>query len=180
MLEDKWLVMRFKRGCQAAPLQIYEKYKDDMLTLANALSNDGHTAEDIVHSVFVSFVQNIGRFELRGSLKSYLATCVANRARNVWKAKQRCSLGLDDSANIACNRPGPAQAAEHGEQLSRLAEKLELLPYEQREVILLHLKGGMKFKEIAGLQDVSVNTIQSRYRYGFEKLRSLLNGEAVQ
>jgi RNA polymerase sigma-70 factor (ECF subfamily) len=51
------------------------------------------------------------------------------------------------------------------------------LPYEQREVIILHLKAGMKFREIAKLQSVSVNTIQGRYRYGLNKLRSILDGE---
>ena len=55
---------------------------------------------------------------------------------------------------------------------------LSRLPYEQREAISLHLQGGMKFKAIAELLDVSVNTAQSRYRYGLDKLRSILNNEA--
>ena len=41
------------------------------------------------------------------------------------------------------------------------------------------LQAGMKFREIADAQDVSVNTIQSRYRYGLEKLRSLLDGKVT-
>ncbi|MHC4095110.1 MAG: hypothetical protein ACYSWZ_08180 [Planctomycetota bacterium] len=36
----------------------------------------------------------------------------------------------------------------------------------------------MKFREIAKLQDVSTSTIQSRYRYGLDKLRSILDYEA--
>jgi RNA polymerase sigma-70 factor (ECF subfamily) len=51
------------------------------------------------------------------------------------------------------------------------------LPYEQREVVLLHLRGGMRFVEIARSQNVSVNTALGRYRYGLEKLRTKLNGE---
>jgi len=35
----------------------------------------------------------------------------------------------------------------------------------------------MKFRQIAQLQGVSVNTIKGRYRYGLTKLRSILNGE---
>jgi len=35
----------------------------------------------------------------------------------------------------------------------------------------------MKFREIAGLQGVSINTAKSRYRYGLEKLRTLLSNE---
>ena len=51
------------------------------------------------------------------------------------------------------------------------------LPYEQREVVILHLRAGMKFRQIAKLQDISINTIKGRYRYGLDKLRSILNGE---
>jgi len=51
------------------------------------------------------------------------------------------------------------------------------LPAEQREVIALRLKGEMTFNQIAKLHNVSVNTIQGRYRYGLNKLRSVLNGE---
>jgi RNA polymerase sigma-70 factor (ECF subfamily) len=47
----------------------------------------------------------------------------------------------------------------------------------QRDVIVLRLKGEMKFREIATLYGVTVNTIQGRYRYGLNKLRSVLNGE---
>ncbi len=180
MLEDKLLIWRFKRGHQNALLRVYEKYKDDMLTLAAALSNDRNTAEDIVHNVFVSFAQRIGHFELRGSLKSYLATCIANHARNVYKEKHRRHTELTEAAEVACDLPGPEQTAAHREQLQHLAEKLENIPYEQKEVIMLHLKGGMKFKEIAGLLNVSINTAQSRYRYGLEKLKSLLDGEVCK
>ncbi|UCD53656.1 MAG: hypothetical protein JSW27_17745 [Phycisphaerales bacterium] len=42
--------------------------------------------------------------------------------------------------------------------------------------MVLHLQVGMKFREIAVSQDVSINTVRSRYRYGLERLRSLLNG----
>jgi DNA-directed RNA polymerase specialized sigma24 family protein len=54
------------------------------------------------------------------------------------------------------------------------------LPYEQREAVVLHLKGGMKFKELAKLQGVSISTIHGRYRYGLYKLRSLLNSEELK
>ena len=48
---------------------------------------------------------------------------------------------------------------------------------QQRETIVLRLHADMKFRQIAELQEVPVKTVQSRYRYGLDKLRSLLNGE---
>ena len=58
MLEDKWLVWKFKNGSGDALRLIYEKYKNDLLALALALSNNKSDAEDIVHNVFVSFAQS--------------------------------------------------------------------------------------------------------------------------
>jgi RNA polymerase sigma-70 factor (ECF subfamily) len=65
-----------------------------------------------------------------------------------------------------------------GEELRRLSQALGQLPYEQREVLLLHLHSGMRFKAIAKQQNVSINTAQGRYRYAMDKLRTLLNSEA--
>ena len=38
----------------------------------------------------------------------------------------------------------------------------------------------MKFRDIAKLQQISMNTAQGRYRYGMDKLRSMLNGEVEE
>ena len=71
----------------------------------------------------------------------------------------------------------PLSRAIHDEELRQLADALATLPYEQREALVLHLKGDLTFRRIANVQGVSINTVQSRYRYGIDKLRSLLNGE---
>jgi RNA polymerase sigma-70 factor (ECF subfamily) len=72
----------------------------------------------------------------------------------------------------------PQQRLIETEQLARLRQALSQIPYEQRETVILHLKGGMKFREIAKLQGLSISTIHGRYRYGLDKLRSLLKSEA--
>jgi RNA polymerase sigma-70 factor, ECF subfamily len=51
------------------------------------------------------------------------------------------------------------------------------IPYEQREVVNLYMQGDLTFRQIARMQNASINTVQGRYRYGIAKLRSLLNGE---
>ena len=180
MLEDKLLVWRFKRGCEQAACRIYEKYKDYLLTLATALLSDSSAAEDAVHDVFVSFAEGIGSFELNGSLKHYLAVCVLNRARNMSKARGQHTVGLDEAEQVVSESMRPDHLVVHSEESQRLEDKLNVLPYEQREVVVLHLKAGMKFREIAELQGTSINTIQSRYRYGLEKLRSLLDEEVTE
>jgi RNA polymerase sigma-70 factor (ECF subfamily) len=58
-----------------------------------------------------------------------------------------------------------------------MSDALQQLPYEQREVVVLHTRGRMTFKAIAELRQVSIKTVQSRYRYGLDKLKTLLNGQ---
>jgi RNA polymerase sigma-70 factor (ECF subfamily) len=178
MLEDKWLILRFNRGDRGTLHRIYDKYKDDLVTVAAALLMDVRLAEDVVHDVFLSFLGSAGRFRLTGSLKGYLATCVANRARNVNKAgRRRHGAALDDVPEAPCHEPSPEQAAIFAEQLGRLNAGLLQLPYEQREVLLLRSHTGMRFAAIAEAQGVSINTVQGRYRYAIEKLRALLDSE---
>lgn len=178
MLQDKLLIWKFNRGNRDVLRSIYEKYKDDLVTLAAALLNDVSSAEDAVHDVFVSFIKSAEKFRLTGSLKGYLATCVANNARNRNKAGQRQrSIGLDEAAMVVSDSNRPESSAIFGEELRQLSWALAQLPYEQREVLILHAYSGMKFSDIAAQQDASINTTLGRYRYALDKLRSLLNGE---
>jgi RNA polymerase sigma-70 factor (ECF subfamily) len=177
MVEDKILIWRFKHGSRDALQRIYEKYVVYLVTLATALSNDVNTAEDIVHDVFVSFAQSAERLRLEGSLKAYLAICVVNRLRDRIRARQRQPARLDEANSIRSTLRGPELSAVCSEELQQLTRAMAQLPYEQKEVIMLHLHSGMMFKQIAKSQQVSINTVQSRYRYALDKLRSLLNSE---
>jgi RNA polymerase sigma-70 factor (ECF subfamily) len=179
MLEDRYLILKFNRGDRSVLHRIYDKYKDDLVSLAAALLLDVSLAEDVVHDVFIAFLDSAERFRLTGSLKGYLATCVANRARNVNKAAwRRHGTALDDAPEMACNAPPPEQAAIFGEQLRQLTQVLQQLPYEQREVLLLRSQSGLRFAAIAEAQGVSINTVQGRYRYAVSKVRSILDSEA--
>ena len=181
MFEDKLLIWKINRGNRNVLRGIYEKYKDDLVTLAAALLNDVSSAEDVVHDVFVSFIKTSHRFRLTGSLKGHLATCVANNARNKNKANQRRNnIALDDADPAAADSNSPEFRAIFGERLRQLSWALGQLPYEQREVLILHTYSGLKFKAIAVQQNVSINTVQGRYRYALDKLRSMLNGEMKQ
>jgi len=84
--EDRVLTRRFNAGDMDALRRIYDKYKPALLSVAAALLNDPAVVEDVLHDVFVRFASQAGRFRLNGSLKGYLAICVANRARNVNRA----------------------------------------------------------------------------------------------
>jgi RNA polymerase sigma factor (sigma-70 family) len=205
-VDDTALVRRLNRGDAAALAVVYESYRDDLLRLAVSLLGERMAAEDIVQDVFVRFAGLARTFRLTGSLKGYLATCVANASRNVLKAsRRRPAGGSEEPAGrarvpkrgesrlvglpIAENRDwgpgfptdgdGPDRWLICSEQFTLVRRALGELPAEQREVVSMHLYGELPFREIAAWQQTSIKTVQSRYQYGLNKLRALLDGEVV-
>ncbi len=179
MVEDRLLIWRFKRGSRDALQRIYSKYEVRLLTLATGLLANVADAQDAVHDVFVRFAQSADRINVNGSLKSYLTTCVMNRSRDMIRtAHRRKTVPLDESAEPTdADASQPDLSVICDEESRLLYRMLGRIPSEQREVIVLHLHGEMTFRQIAGEQGASINTVQGRYRYGLDKLRSMLASE---
>jgi RNA polymerase sigma-70 factor (ECF subfamily) len=176
MIEDELLKLRFRAGSLDALQRIYEKYRDYLLTLAMTLVNDGGTAEDVVHDVFVALARSAEKFRLHGSLRAYLATCVVNRVRDQMRVRKRRDRVLGEGTHLEPESE-PADGRILSDERSRLvARALAQLPEEQRETIALHLNGQLKLREIARLQNVPLTTVRGRYRHGIDRLRSILNG----
>lgn len=180
MLEDKLLLWKFKHGSSEALDRIYDKYETYLITVATALLNDTHAAEDVLHDFFVSFVKSADKIKLSGNLKAYLATCVANLARNKIKRRQLEPIALDENDPTAPAFLEPDAMAMQKEETALLNQAMSRLPYEQREIIVLRLQANLKFTQIAELRSTSVDTIRSRYRYGLDKLRALFNSEVIK
>ncbi len=175
MLEDRILWWRSKRGSRRAFDLIYQKYVDMMLAVAMHLLGNTGDAEDVVQEVFTSLVEAPATLELRGSLKGFLAVCVANKSRDLLRRRKLAPAGPGDR--------GPAEGDEplelviRSEQILRLWEALRRLPYEQQEVITLHIHAGLTFRALARALQVPLGTVQSRYRYGLNSLRMELERE---
>jgi RNA polymerase sigma-70 factor (ECF subfamily) len=176
MVEDELLKLKFKLGSDEALRRIYEKYLDYLLGVAMAFLNDAHGAEDAVHDVFVSLASRGDTFRVAGNLKHYLATCVANKARDRLRAvKRRDARQRKDPVSRAEAGP-PENSLIYSEQAQQVYAALARVPLVQREVIALRLQAGMKLKEIAAIQGVSFVAAQARYRRGIDTLRSILDG----
>lgn len=177
MIEDRLLILRCKQGSRAAFRRIYEKYEGDLRTLAVSLLDDKTATEDVVHDVFVSLLRIVDKFELRRSLAGYLKTSVANRARDYRRKKRPQAVAVNEAEQVAADDKGPVQLVVQNELWQRLGLVMSRLPFEQREAVVLYLHGGMKFKAIGRLQNVSTKTAYTRYRAGLDGLKSMLNSE---
>jgi len=172
MSEDRRLLRDLQQGENGAWRQVYLKYKDDLLTIARSLVNDVNTAEDCLQEVFVRLASN--GCNIRSNLKAYLLSSVVNQARTHLRRRNAQSNCQVNMPMLGRDSADPANAMAENDEIEAVTRALEKLPLEQREVVVLHLQGDMKFRRIASMLGVSINTVQSRYRYGMERLRQLL------
>jgi len=178
MFEDKSLIRQVKLGRKEALRQIYEKYKDDLLTIAESMLNETGAAEDILHDVFVSFAGSVKDLYFYGSLRNYLITCTINRVRSRFHRKMYQVIEIDRARPLRSVSEDLKETTITAEKSNLLTKALAELPFEQREVVVLRLQAQMGFREIGHMQNVSVNTARVRYHYGLAKLRKLVNQEA--
>ena len=129
-------------------------------------------AEDAVQEGFVRFWKNRDR---AGDRVAYLYACVRTAALDLQRGEQRRMLreqaaGRSEATFFEC-------PAEHAELRSAVEAALAQLPEEQREVVVMKVWGGLTFAQIAEALHLSLNTATSRYRYGMQKLETLLGRE---
>ena len=173
MSEDKHLLKLLRHGDNRALRRLYEKYRTDLFTVALSLIHDVHAAEDCLQDVFVRLAESAADMEIRSNLRGYLISSVANRARD--RLRQQTKLShRTESFGCSASATDPVKVLINREESARIFNTLTRLPYAQREVFVLHVQGEMKFREIAELQNVSIKTVISRYHYGIEKLKALL------
>jgi len=175
VIEDVQLVRQLKKGSTRALRRIYDKYRDPLLKTSMVLTGDRMLSEDVVQDVFTRLIQISGRISAYGNFRNYLITCVINRIRTLRRdSKRHQEVEYLPPNAVSCHQNGPEQWLILSEQIQQLTDAMTQLPWEQREVIVLHFETGMGFHKIASIQKASVNTVRSRYRYGMEKLRSIL------
>ena len=132
-------------------------------------------AEDVLQEVFCRLVRYRVRFRLIRNPSAYVFRMARNEAIRFLKRRTRnpeMHRSVDElSKAIQDNLTGLDNTA-----LNRAAEALVQIPEDQREVIVLRFFEELTFKEIASVCGISLNTAASRYRYGMQKLRLLLEG----
>lgn len=154
----------------AAVKLLWDRYAKDLLMYLQAVLCSLHDAEDVLQMVFVRIVRKRHRLAKARNLDAYIFQIARNEAiRLIGRKKNKSTEPVKESWLIVPeSNPKPDDLAE------RLQAALERLPQPQREVIVMKIYGQRTFLEISRLLDLPQNTVASRYRYGLEKLRILL------
>ncbi len=175
MLEDCQVLWRVNHGDKQALREVYLKYKDSMYTTALALLNDYSAAQNILHDAFVMFAKDAPGFGLYRPVKNYLAECVISLSQEMLRSKMYKVEEVPRTSGIFLENEDSADEASQQQNTAMVMEAMAKIPQPQREAVALHLYGGLNFRKISQVQQVSVTTAQSRYSYGLEKLAGILD-----
>ncbi len=166
-VDDRQLLERLARGDMQALAAIYDAYSGVVYHLLLARLEDDHRAEELLVDVFMALVQRgRGVAQIR-DLRAYLLQVARNHA-----AQAHCKHN-HNSPDLAIATVADEPVAEALDSIV-VREALAELPAEQAEMIVLKIWHELTFAEIGRILDISPNTAASRYRYGLEKLRTIL------
>ena len=154
--------------------QLYQTHRAALFAYAHAITHSPERAEDALHDAMVSVARTRTRPD---NSKAYVFRAVRNEAyRHAKRYGRDVSLESFDYATLfaAPSDAEPDAQSSRREEAELLAKSLDRISQDEREVIILHLYAGMKFREIAETTQQPLPTTTSRYRRGLAKLGGIL------
>ena len=171
LASDNEIQTRLAANDSTAVEMLWESYAADLLGYLVSMLRSQADAEDVLQEVFVTIVQKRDAVAQARFLKPYLFRMARNAALNGIKHNARAQKHFQESAWLVLDEAaGATLDGREGE----LPAALEALPEEQRTVIVLKHYREKTFMEIGECLGISEHTAGSRYRYGMEKLRNLI------
>ena len=153
--------------------QILDRFGDRLYTYLSIKLGSVQDAEDVLQEVCYRLIKYRVRFRFINNPSAYLFRMARNEAVCCLKQRklhQANPHSVEEISRVIQDRI----TCPDLKVLSQVSEALAKIPNDQREVFVLKFFGELTFKEIAGVCGVSMGTITSRYRYGMQKLRILL------
>jgi RNA polymerase sigma-70 factor (ECF subfamily) len=158
---------------------LVEAYAERLVRYAFRQLGNRQDAEDVVQDVFVRAFADRAKHTVVLAVGPYLYRSVANACTDLLRRRNCAAVSHEEINTVAllAASDGPADAAQAAESLLRAEALLSRLPTEQAEAIRLRVFDGLRLNEIAEVLECPLNTVCSRLRYGFNKLRNLVPRE---
>ncbi len=146
---------------------------------------DAATAEELHQDLWLRVIGARRRYEVQAKFSTWLYTLARHRMVDHWRARHGVTLAsLEDEETAAqvdasSDPPGvagddPLRASIDAQARLRLLTALTDVPPLQRDAFLLHIEAGLSLEQISGLTDAPVETVKSRLRYAYRRLRTAL------
>jgi RNA polymerase sigma factor (sigma-70 family) len=178
---DQELVKGFANGDSRAIEELVNRYKDRIYTSIYYLVKDKYLAEDIFQDVFIKVIDTIrlGKYTDEGKFLPWALRIAHNLCVDHFrKVKRTPTIKTADGSDIFDVLNFKEDSAEENvmqrQTFDRIRKMIDLLPEEQKEVIILRHYADLSFKEIADLTKCSINTALGRMRYGLINLRRIM------
>ena len=182
VLSDQVLLNHYLSGDRSAISQLIERHSRRVKDYIHMMAKDRDVADDIFQETFIKAVRVIdeGRYTDNGKFLSWILRIAHNQVIDHFRA-QRQNKSVSES-EPGYDVLGTLKLAERTVEDAMVCEQIErdvralveLLPAEQREVVMMRYFSGLSFKDIAEQTNVSINTALGRMRYALINLRRMI------
>lgn len=181
---DEQLVSLSRDGSLDAFNRLVERYQSAVYTLCLRLLGNAQAAEDASQETFLSAYRALPSFA-GGNVRSWLLRIAANESKDELRRRKRKDVAdslnemfdaQDAPIEIAGDDPPTEMIVEQRELAAALQAALLLIPFDQRQAVLLCDYYGFHYEEVAGMTSASIGTVKSRIHRGRERLRVILTG----
>jgi len=181
---DQAAAERFRDGDPAGLEEIYDRHADAVYRYIAYQAPDPDSREEVFQETWIRLAEILRK---QGPPRHFRAYAVAT-ARNLLRDRSRqwfrnlrffprngkCEEGEAPPPDIPDPGPGPRDCLGEKTLAARLAEEVRRLPAREREVFLMRMEGGLKFREIAEALGRPIGTVLARMRRATERLRKRL------
>jgi RNA polymerase sigma factor (sigma-70 family) len=185
-LTDQQLIHLYMDGNADALATLIMRYKDKVYTSIYLLVKDKYLAEDIFQDVFIRVIDTLkgGRYTDEGKFLPWAMRIAHNMCVDHFrKVKRSPSIKTSDDRDIFEVLNFSEAGADHrmmqSQSHDRVRRMVDMLPEDQREVIIMRHYADLSFKEIADLTKCSINTALGRMRYGLINLRKMMTEKQI-
>ncbi|WP_298740906.1 sigma-70 family RNA polymerase sigma factor [uncultured Chitinophaga sp.] len=185
-LSDEQLITLFKKGHTSALEELVHRHKDKLFTSIVLLVKDPFLAEDIFQDTFIKIIDTIRaeRYTEKGKFLPWAMRIAHNLCVDHFRKIKRTPVIKTSDDKDIFNMLGFSDCCAEDMMITRqshdrVRKMLDMLPEEQREVIILRHYAELSFKEIADLTQVSINTALGRMRYGLINLRKMMTEKQI-
>lgn len=183
---DKHLIDQARRGNKRAFAQLVRRYEDMVYKFSYKVCRDRQKAEEALQDTFISMYRNLGSFDGRSKLSTWLYRIVTNNCL-MKRRRRKLEQVLESYDNPPMDVAGtptqsiprweetPADVVMKRELREVLDKAIQKLPVDYRVVFILRDVEGNSNEETAKILGLSVEATKSRLRRARAFLRDQLN-----
>jgi RNA polymerase sigma-70 factor (ECF subfamily) len=181
-MQDIDLIHQHVNGDDTAFEALFLKHKDRVYTSIYVIVKDHEVADDIFQDTFIKVLHKLReeKYSEEGKFIPWVLRIAHNLCMDHFRKNQKEKIVANDNPeydildNIAILETHKEDQIIGDKESIDIAKYLELLPDEQREIIVLRHYYDYSFKQIAEMTGTNLNTALGRMRYALINLRKLI------